>query len=285
MPKKDLEYRGTPELDRKRLLREEPFLEHNQDKTLKKDRTRVESTTDLFQDLAAVYLKGEVLKRHLGEMNPLGFIPIEEHADKVSAAAVRFDDHQSLHGKQITYGMWQKAIDSIVNSNWEVRRLYLNIKVPIGFEAQNLALDKAEQPEEDDDWLSQFLNGLGIAGLILAFFGESIFDWSIWSTLSSEEGAAKAVALARIPPGVAFLIELGLKAWQIIQMFKQLNPDMPDIESIVEEMEDPANRRKAFESVGIDYDSFVANQTVPDSRVLIEYVSDYFARYLSLIHI
>lgn len=286
MGRKDLEFDGIPEYHKSRKLKQTVggsiVIDHQQDKQNENpfDDSRSKATTDLFQDLAQTYLKGEKVKEGLALMNPLDSIPIEEDAVKVSSAASRQYLEESSKGSRITYNMFQKAVNSICESKWKFRRTYLDAnKIPTGTESQTSYYTKTFKSKgKYQDYLSEFFSGSGIAGAVLAAFTISPFQNIIFQGLTLEE-ISKGIALAQVPLGIVILLEVGIKAEQIRKVLKQSKLDTKVLDPIITDLENnKESRKKALADNGIDYESFVANQEVTDAQVIVEYVSDFFSR-------
>ena len=186
---KRLDYEGRRDFSKPRRLSEEETLNVTQkeDATLTPGDEREEKVTELFDDLAAVYLKGRVVLDGLSKMEPAQFIPIEDTADSVSAAATRISPEQSQQGTVITYSMYQVAVDKILSKKWDMRLNYLDVNIPASSEAQTtFTVEECSDNSDSGGLLESFLSQNGIAGTILAMLTLSPFQTIIFQTLTTE---------------------------------------------------------------------------------------------------
>ena len=129
----NIEYNGRPDFSRPRKLSEIESIDYFNDNLYGgfTGQNEKDAYTDkLFTDLARVYLKGEVLKEGLSKMNPAQFIPIDDSADAVRAAATRIAAEESQIGKIITYSMYQTCVDTTLDRKWEMRGAILSGQIP-----------------------------------------------------------------------------------------------------------------------------------------------------------
>lgn len=282
MPQK-IGYNGIPEFDRPRKLVEDNDVSPQSD-VLRDNKPppideRGQATEDLFRGLAQTYLKGKILKKGLAGMEPASYIPIEEQAGDVSAAAVRLANEESQQGKVITYSMFQRSIDYIYNQKWEFRRRYFNANIPATGLGQAELIAQISKTEKGGI-LNDFLRGVGAAGAFLAALAIAPFMSDVFLALSSEEAAAKASFSVKVVAGIALLLEIGVRAAKIIELLKSLKVKLPDTEKIVNELAtSKVARNRAFQGVGIDYDQVVGSLDQLDHKKIVDYVGDYYNRY------
>jgi hypothetical protein len=279
-----IEYSGRQKFERPRKLSEIEGLEHYKDRiefdafgTIDE---RDQFTDGLYTDLAKVYLKGEVVKDALSNMNPAQFIPIEEGADPVRAAAIRIASEASENGTIITYSMFQKCVDIMLAKKWELRGTVIGTKIPASvYERSSQTTQKLSNSKGVDDWLKEFIDQNGIVTTILGVLTMSPFQAPIFQALGVEN-ASKGVQVAQIPVGIAIFLELGIKAERIYKMLRAAKISTPAVENAIAALENsPENRAQAFDSIGINYEEFKKSQEFQDSEIIINYVREYYGRY------
>lgn len=280
----DLERNGRPEFSRPRKLYETEFqtVEHFTDKLLEQVvDERGEATDELFTDLAKTFLKGRALQKGLSKMDPAQFIIIEEFADTVRAGATRLSAEESKNGSIITYSLFQKCVDIVLAKKWNLRLNYISMKIPASVEQQSReAVKQASNGSGVDSLIEEFIAQNGIAATIIGMLTVSPFQTIIFQGLTSEQSVAKGIQMAQIPIGIALFLELGIKAERIYKILKTANVGTPIVEQQVARLsESQTARAEAFEQAGIDYDEFRASQEVQDSQNIIDYVTQYYARY------
>jgi len=280
-----IEYSGKQNFSRARKLSEIEGFEHYKDKVqfdaFSTIDERDQFTDELFTKLAKTYLKGEVVKEGLSRMDPAQFIPIEEGADPVRAAAIRIARETSENGTIITYTMFQKAVDVVLNKKWELRGTVINTQIPAStYERTSQATARLSNSSDTiDSWIKEFINQNGIITTILGVLTMSPFQASIFQALGVEKGA-QGVQLSQIPIGITIFLELGIKAERILAMLKGSKLSTPAVENLVNDLSlSETKRAEAFSSIGIDYEQFKKSQEVQDCEILINYVKEYYARY------
>lgn len=281
-----INYNGKPELNRNRSLFEEPLgtdLYKKIDR-LPEARTEKQQVVDrIFKDLAKTYIKGNVLQRGMANMDPASFIPITDGADSVRGAARRFDKDQSINGTRITFSMYQSAIDRIFDDNSKIQAKYLKVDLPVTKIESNRELVSEKSRDSDaENFIKAFLEENGIAGSILSMLTLAPFQSIIFQTLQVEKGAQSVNAL-QIPAGLALFIELGIKAERIYRLLKKSNPNIALTESQVADLENnEVSRAEALGAVNIDHDELKQALAPNDSKIIIDYVSEYYQRYNGL---
>lgn len=279
----NLDYNGRPKFERPRKLSEESnFISRLKDLKRPISNEREEAITNIFKGLGQTFIKGDKLQQALKNMEPAQFIPIEEGADLVSKAASRLDNEASLRGTIITYSMYTNAIDYCLKQQWNDRIKYTAITSPISL--TNTKTESSTTKKDDQlNLIKEFLEQNGIASIIIGMLTLSPFQSIIFSTLEVEEGA-KSVQLAQIAPGIALLLELGIKAERIYSMLKSTKISAPLVEQQIAELStNDSARAAALESVGITKASLSEATAKTDSEVIINYVSEYYQRYGGLV--
>jgi len=278
-----LDYDGRKPFQRERKLSEIQDIDQFRDK-LTKDvfgiDERQDAVDDLFLGLATTYLKGNVVKDGLSKMSPAQFIPVEEYADSVRAAANRLAKEDSKEGERITYSLYQKAIEIILGKKWELRGEVINMKVPASVEQTSRETsEKLSNAKSSADMVKEFIASNGIITTIIGMLTISPFQTVIFQALGLEKGA-QGVQIAQIPAGIALFLELGIKAERILAILKGANVSTPLVEQQIDVLANsPQARADALESIGLDYDEFRRGNEFQDSEGIIKYVSDYYTRY------
>lgn len=280
-----LEYDGVPQPTRRRKLVEQN-LELSPDDPLVDKKPpvkddRQEDVNALLRRLAGIFAKGEALKRGLSKMDPAQSIPIDQDANSTVAAATRLFKDESQEGKVITYSMYQKSIDFINDKKWEVRRTYFR---PSNVIAKESVTKKTSETtgSKKNNFIKEFLDHSGLAGSIIAMLVMSPYQNIIFQALGVEQGAKTAQSI-QVPVGIALFIELGIKAEKILQAFKGAKISTPLVEQAINDMQSPDARAKAFDSFGLDYNDFKKSVELQDHENIVNYVSEYYARYGGLV--
>lgn len=283
-----IEYSGRQEFTRPRKLSEIEGVEHYRDR-LEFDAfgtvdERDQYTDQLFTDLTKVYLKGEVLKDAISKMDPAQFIPIEERADPVRAAAIRISREASKDGTIIPFSMFQKCVDVMLAKKWELRGTVINTEIPASvYEKTTQTTEKLSNDKGIGGWIKEFINQNGIVTTILGVLTMSPFQAPIFQALGVEKGS-KGLQASQIPIGLAIFLELGIKAERIYQMLKAAKISTPAVEAELFALESsPERRAQAFDSIGINYEDFKKSQEFQDCEIIINYVKDYYGRYSGLV--
>ncbi len=280
----DIEYTGRKDFSRPRKLSETETLSQFQDRVEKNafgtQDERSIGTDAIFTDLAKTYLKGRVLLDGLSKMDPAQFIPIEEFADATRASAIRLDKEASKNGSIITYSLYQKSIDKILEKKWEIRGDVINIKLPASISQQGVeTAQKLSGTTNATSLIKEFINQNGIVTTIIGMLTISPFQTLIFQALSVEE-AAKGVQTAQIPAGIALFLEIGIKAERIISILKNANLATPLVEKqVIDLSESDSKRAEALKTVGLDYNELKKSQEFQDSENIVNYVSEYYRRY------
>lgn len=280
----NINYNGRSEFSRPRTLTEQANNASTQgqftDAIRPETDTRQEVVDQIFEDLARTYLKGDKLKKAIRALDPAQYIPIEPDNEEVSAAAQRLSREQSQDGTVITYNMYTNAIDSILETQWSLRVEYMKANIPATVKGQTRRIESVKSRGSNGaDLIKEFLNQNGIAGTIIGMLTLAPFQTIIFQGLTVEEGA-KGIQVAQIPIGIALLIELGIKAEQILKLLKTAKISTPQVEQQVQRIStDPVARAEALAGAGIDMEAMRKVTKVSDSEIIMEYVSEYYKRY------
>lgn len=284
-----IEYTGRKGFERARKLSEptNTFFTPEALKDLVKPISdeREEGITELFKGLANTYLKGTKLQTALRNMDPAQFIPIEPDNDNVSIAAERLNKEQSQNGTVITYSMYANAIDSLLGNQWKLRLNYTKVSIPATVKSQHSKYSEQRNKSSSSNLFSDFLAQNGIASCIIGMLTLSPFQTIIFQGLSGEESAAKGIQIAQIAPGIALLLELGIKAEKILRLLKECKISTPLVEQqVVALKNDPNARNLALQSIGLDRSTIDQTTELNDNEIIVNYVSEYFQRYGGLVN-
>ncbi|MCB1713061.1 MAG: hypothetical protein KDH96_11465, partial [Candidatus Riesia sp.] len=218
-----IEYNGRKPFSRPRKLEETSDDVRVQD--IPKDPTesvdeRQEAIDGIFTDLAKTYLKGKVIQEGLSNMDPAQFIPVEEYADAARAGASRLAQEDSQNGNIITYGLYQKAIEIILDKKWELRGTIIDMKIPASVsQVTQETHEKLTNSDKVTGFLKEFISQNGIVTTIIGMLTISPFQTIIFQALGVEN-TAKGVQISQIPAGIALFLELGIKAERIYNALK-----------------------------------------------------------------
>lgn len=283
-----IEYKGRPEFSRPRKLTDLGSLDHFKDslenQAFGNEEQREQLIDQIFTDLAKTYLKGKKLKEGLSKMDPAQYIPIEEACDSTRAAAIRLNKEESKEGSIITYNLYQKAVDIILEKKWEIRGTVIRMKLPATLtQTQQETNEKISNSPGVDSMLKEFISQNGIISTILGMLTLSPFQTIIFQALGVEQGA-KGIQISQIPAGIALFLELGIKAERIINALKKSNIGTPLVEQQIAELENSDTARAAaLKTIGIDYDELKKSKEFLDSEEIVKYVNEYYQRYGGLV--
>jgi hypothetical protein len=275
---KDLDYNGLPTINKDRKLSEDPILDKDV-ALMPPDESDIldNLSTKIFTNLGQTYLKGEVLKKGLRLMEPVQFIPVNVDAEKVSSSCIRVSKEASNNGTIIPFSLFTFCVDKLVDAQWQIRRVYEDPTIPADTESHTKYTTKHYSNKGGlAGFISSFFNGDGIAGAILTALSIAPFQLPGFSVLTIEEGS-KAYFVAQVPPAVALLLELGIKAKRLKEFLKAQGKLPADVNSIIDQMDDPIERKKALATVGIDHDQFKEQSLTDDCNVIIQYCNQYIA--------
>ena len=236
----------------------------------------------LFSRLTKTYLKGKSLKKGLSKMNPAQFIIIEEDATETAASARRLSSEQSKDGTIIPYSLFQQAVDTAIRKKRTVKGTILNGSIPATKRGASKKTVKDLSGPEYANLFVEFLAENGIVGTIFGMLTMAPFQSIIFQSLQVEK-AAQGSQLAQWAPGIVLLLELGLKADQILGAMDAAKIDVQPVKDAINKLEnDPEARREALEATGIDPDDLRKSQEYQDSQNIVSYTVEYYKRYNGL---
>ena len=278
-----LDYNGIPEFSRKRELRLQnvpraqldAFLETSQDDESPED--------EMFDNVARTFIKGEVLKDGIANMNPAGFVPVEEEASVI--ASIQRVNPGAESYLRITFGMFKEACEHIAsraNSIDEDFLVNFNIIDP-NLQASTVTTKYKEVNKDGSDWISAFLErlspvaGLLIAGKLVDMYMAGAPQLGVDSLGGS--GEMKTWSLQGLPAAIAILIELGLT----LKSFNDIYGDSPSIppearQQFDELYNNPGRREKILRDAGYNYDALKSNQKFNDYKAIKDYAVSYITR-------
>ncbi len=280
---KDLDYNGLPTINKDRRLTEDIVLEKDIDiKAVDETDPLDTAATQIFNNLGKTYLKGEVLKKGLAGMDPAQFIPIRNTAEKTSAAAIRLSVESSNNGTIIPFTLYVSCIDALADAQWQIRRIYDDPAIPSDTESHTkYTTTQYNNGGGLGNFIQSFFNGDGVAGALLTALAIAPFQLPGFSVMTVEEGS-KAYFIAQVPPGIALLLELGIKAIRLKEFLKAQGKLPPDVEAAINSMDnDPNARREALGTIGIDYTQFKSQNKLDDCNTVIEYCNQFIQGQLA----
>ena len=274
-----LDYDGKPSIERARDL----FLSRI-------DRNRVDGTRPspapdavppedtLFDDIVKVYLKGEALKAGLGEMNPAGFIPIED-GSPVIASVERLAPGDNGH--VIMFGVYKEACEYLASRAGSMDEEFVANFTYVDPHKEHIEFTTKhkESSNSGSDWITAFLEMLQpIAGGILAGFVADIFI-SMQPRVTAPSNEPKQWGAQGVAIGIALLIEMGVLTMSTMNVFDKDGSMDPSVSSQMRMLiGDQAERRRLLEEAGFDYHQFTQNQRYNDSKAVKDYALKYIAR-------
>lgn len=281
----DLEFDGIKQPVRPRNLQEADSNNREYQEDLKpptmEDRDLI--IEDLLFKLSETYLKGEALKKAISKMEPAQWIPVDEKAEEVIAGCNRLFLNESEKGSIITFSMYQNCIEKINDKKRNSSYVFKTINPSISSYSLHTNSSDTKGSGSGGSIVKQFLDHNGIAGTIISMLILSPFQGTLFQSLSPVETTTRSTQAIQIPAGIALLIELGIKAERIYKMLKESKIDIPLIEDQLERMQDPQARAAALSEFGIDYSELKKDLEIKDCEAIINYVSDYYARYGGLV--
>lgn len=277
-----LDYTGIPERDFKRDLKDPLNLLSLDDNSALEQAVKVPSDV-VFDELAKVYMKGNHLLNGLADMNPAGFIPVEQGAS-VRVAIQRLN--ASAATDAITFGMYKTACEFIANRATALDEEFLLAFDVVDPAAIGSVVTKKHKNQNDNkkDWITDFLVGLSpIAGMIISGY---IADAAMTSSLKvpvpdgpvagTQPTAYHGQGLA---VGLALLIEIGAKSLLFFNAFDTDNDSLsPEVREKFEELSSsPTMRREVLEAVGYDYEALTQNRKFDDHMEIKTYALNYIS--------
>jgi len=169
----------------------------------------------LFDDLTKIYLKGEALRRGLSEMDPAGFVPIDNES-AVIAAVQRVAPSQA-NFKIITYGLFMEACNGLSAHTMAIDEAFISGNARIVDESQLArVITRTVKGQSDikNDNLSAFLDSLiPLAGVILAGYMNDVATTTAGKfgvDSGGESGEVPSAAFKGSLLGLSYLIEMGM---------------------------------------------------------------------------
>jgi hypothetical protein len=276
-----LEYKGNPELRRDR-----DFVLSNLDRdrisefiSREPTPTEAEETDKLFDDIAKLFLKGEALKNAIGDMDPAGFIPVEDGSE-VIAAINRLQPSETTT-KVITFGLFKDAVEYLSSRSSAIDEEFVrkyNFIDP-NLEHSSVTTKHKGISSSGKDWITSFLELLApFAGLQLAGYIHDVFIMNTpKATFPDDE--VRQWGTTGFLVGLALLIELGSNAKIFLQVFGGKQGLDPQLEQEFNRLyNNPQERKKVLEEANLDYSLFVSNQRFNDSKAVRDYALKYIAR-------
>jgi len=277
-----LDYSGIPNLDRNRKVFTEVPTRNQLDSALSKESPSVDEEDILFDDVIRTFLKGEALKEAIGNMDPNGFIPVEEESSVRASIQRLFPDSSP---SVITFGMFKEACDAVAQANLNLNEdwiLKYNITDPKLDHAAVITKFK-DIDKSGNDWITAFLDMLSpFAGILIAGALNDIWllaSKSMGIDTHGDTGEIKSFAAGGVPFAIALLVEIGWTLYEFNALFK--DSKLPeDIKNNIEKMSsDPKERRRILEENGIDYSKMQRNQRYNDYEAIRNYSLTYIQRH------
>lgn len=278
-----LDYQGVPQFSRERSL----FLSRidtNQLSTFVEKQTLTKTPADtVFDEITKLFIKGEVLKNGLANMNPAGFIPVEAGASVITSIQRLYpgnDNYQS-----ITFGMFKTACEAVAERYSALdENFILNFNaVDPKLENSSVTVTHKSIKIDSSDWLTQFLDRLSpFAGMLIAGkMADLSFLISPQLDVNSEggTGAFKSWGAQGTPVAISLLIELGFGIYEYNRTFKNHSNIPNEVHQAMQSLHnDPAKREQILTDAGFDYSSLKSNQSYNDSKAIKDYALAYISR-------
>lgn len=280
-----LDYNGVPIPTRPRRLSELEGQKYIEDKPpigTKEATERQDAVNNLFNSVAKTFLKGEKLLEAIGNMGPAQWIPIEVEAIDTAEAARRLAGDESVNGTRITFSMFQKSVQALLERRREIAASFeAEASIPIHTRTISTKVEKSQ----GTDWISEFYKGNGVAGSLLGALTVSIFFSDVFASLTVEE-PAKGLFSVKVIQGIAVLLAFGVQVESILRVLKGTGSIVPEVQTVLERMaNDPSSKDDALRSLGIDPKDLQENQKANDAATIVKYSEDYAAANGGLIDI
>ncbi|MHA2066051.1 MAG: hypothetical protein ACXABY_16895 [Candidatus Thorarchaeota archaeon] len=278
-----LDYSGTPKQPFRRDLTD-TINRLRQNKVELLDEEPENRDDALFNDIARVFIKGDKLQKGLGEMNPAGFIPVEQESDVIFSIQ-RVDP--TLSTDRITFGLFKEACEFIAAQGQNIdEQFMLNLtEVDVNSINRKIVTHTKGQTNESDDFLSQFLTALSpFAGImIMGFLNDlaSLNSPKVGVPDGTNSGQQVPLWHAQgLGVGISMLIELGLGVAAFMATTgEDTNSLKPEIRSRIDELsKDPAQRKQLLEEAGYDYEALKKNKKFDDYTAIKDYSIQYISR-------
>jgi len=282
-----LEYQGIPSFDRQRDIRLRTINPNTADSFIQ-SAPEVQPPEDVvFDNLTKLFLKGEELKAAIANMDPAGFVPVEQEASVV-ASLQRLYPGTSYDS--ITFGQFQAACDFIAGRSSafdEDALLSFNVVDPKIAHSKVVTTHKG-MSSNGSDWITTFLEGLmPFAGMLIAGkMADLSFLLSPQVDVDSNGGTGsfKSWGAQGSPVAIALLLELGLSVFEYKRLYK--NANFPsDISNTFDELcNSPSKREQILTDAGFDYSTFKTNQTFNDHKAIKHYAFNYIKTHQDLLN-
>lgn len=279
-----LDYQGKPDFKRERDLFLEQVSRNASDFIDPSVSDQKQPEEDqLFDDMARTYLKGEALKNALAELDPAGFIPVEDESRVRAAVARRAPDIPD--GSIITFGLFKEACEYLAGSMANADEEFLITFNPVDPEvgSRKWSQTTKNQATYEDDWISAFTDGLlALGGVAIASYIADFAELNkptVGVDSHGDTGEVQSKASGGLMAGIALLIELGVTAAAYYALFGQFGGDDDKNRSTFEELAaNPELRKAALEDAGYDYENFKRNQEWNDYKAIKDYSLTYIQR-------
>jgi len=278
-----LDYNGIPKQSYTRDLNDTSRYSGNLQEDIKP--IKDDEATELFNDVAKVFIKGNKLITALGQLNPAAFIPVEEDS-AVRSSLARLDELQD----RITFGLFQDAC-KFINSRGEAidEAFIINLKTidPINLNSDVVRMHKGVG-NSSKDWLTEFLTKLSpLAGLtIMGFLNDLAFSKSGKSPNPDGENSGTQSIMSHLQGigiGIALLIEAGITLAGLDILTEPFKSDEAsnEVASMYNQLKsDPNRRREVLENGGYDYEALKKNKKYDDYLAVKQYALEYISRLI-----
>ena len=283
----NLDYSGIPEQDFRRELRDRLGL-LAKDTTILSEPVAEDEATGVFNSIARTVIKGDKLKTAIANMNPAGFIPVEEGASITAALARRGEKTD-----RITFGLYKTACDFINGRSTSLDEAFLinmNILDPARASTEVVSRHRGIT-DSSSDWLSEFLIKLSpLAGLMIAGYLNDL-AMSRFGKAPTPDGPNSGMQptsyhMQGMPAGIALLIEAGVTLVGMAILMEPSN-DSPEANAVAEmysELEHDSNRRQVIlEEAGYDYEALKKNKSYDDYMAIKQYALEYISHQVTSI--
>jgi len=273
-----LEYSGIPNFSKERELKLQSITLNKLDQFASSTPKKPRPEDSTFDEINKLYIKGETLKKAIGDINPAGFIPVESESAVISSLQrLSISSPYNI----ITFGLFKKACEHISSRGQAFNEDYIlkfNAIDPVLASTSTTTTYK-NISNNGNDWITAFLEMLSpIAGIMIA--GKMVqFHSAITPEQGTDQyggtGEKRTEGLIALPAAIALIIELGLTADAFKKLYKQ-NDFPSDIFSTYEDlMSNPSKRAEALNAAGYDYEALRTNQTFDDYKKVKEYCINY----------
>lgn len=277
-----LDYKGIPDFIRERELSLTNVSSNRLNAFLSKEAS-VSREDAIFDSNTRVFIKGEALKQAIANMDPAGFIPVED------GAAVRASIHRILSGGRndiILFGLFKESCEFIASRNTSIDEEFLlkfNI-VDSKLESSTITTKHKSIVSDGNDWITSFLEQLSsFAGMLIAGkMADLSFLISPQLDINSEggTGAFKSWGAQGSLIALCLLIELGVSQFEFKRLYGNSSSVPKDIKDNFESLyNDPSKREEILNGAGFDYSLFKQNQRFNDYKAIKDYCVEYISKH------